>query len=758
MHNVKGVFYYFGRFIYSARWLIIILFFLVFALCIPLLPKIASQFTDTGLMDPESQSAKTDTFLNDNLNYFNNRFIVVYQGKISFNNETFIKEIRNSLSDLSEFPLRHKIIYPNGNNNQVSKDKRSAYAVILVKTNRKLSDQLLNQFKSLIKKPPHLTVLIGGEPIFQADIQTQTQRDLIRAEFIATPIAMITLLLVFGSLTAAFVPIILDAICALFILSTLYFLGQEVTLSIFTINIALLLGLCLSLDYALFIIGRFREELEAGHPVVEALAITQATAGKAIFFSGLAVLISLTALFLFPINILFSVGVGGVTAVAFAVLVSIVLLPAILAVLRKKINYLSIRFFRRKDDSEGYWLWSLGKIIRHPWVFFIFCMMILGILSGPILNIKLGLSDFRILPRSLESRQVFDVLKEEFNENTVSPIIVVLERKSNGDFLTRKNIDSLYAFTKKLKKELPNIDEIKSIVNTTPQLSMMQYQQLYTAPKEYRDSSVKDLLLFTTDQNFSVMTVISKYPGISSQSQEVVNSIRVTKPPSGLTVKVTGETANIIDVMDKIHKVFPYALLWVIALTYLILLILLRSLLLPLKAIVMNILSLLASYGVLVYIFQEGYFAYLLNFDPQGLIDINLIVIIFCGLFGFSMDYEVFLLTRIKEFYEQTLNTNYSIRHGIAHSSKIITSAALVVILICFAFISADILMVKAFGLGIAVAIFVDAFLIRTILVPATMALMQKWCWYLPKWLNAILPPLSFNPTDVRHHHPGMKH
>ena len=266
-HPSKGLFYYFGRLIYPGRWLIIGLFFVFFLLCIPLLPQVTSQFTDTGLVDPQSQSAKTDEFLNDQLNYFSNRFIIMYQGKTSFN-KSFSQEIHNSLAGLSEFPLRYKIIYPDENKEQISKDKRTAYAIVLLKSNEKLSDELLTEFKSLIKQPSNLTMIVGGKPIFQADLQAQTQRDLIRAEFIATPIAVITLLLVFGSVTAAFIPIILDAVCAIFILSVLYFLGHGVSLSLFTINIALLLGLCLSLDYALLIIGRFREELEMGHHIV----------------------------------------------------------------------------------------------------------------------------------------------------------------------------------------------------------------------------------------------------------------------------------------------------------------------------------------------------------------------------------------------------------------------------------------------------------------------------------------------------------
>lgn len=743
----KAFFYRFGKLIHKTRWLVVLLFVAGFSFCLPYLPKVMSQFTNTGLNDPHSQSAHAKNYLDDNLGYQHNRFIVMYHGRQKFTKDSaFNQEIRQSLDGLKNYPRKYEILYPEDNKEQVSKDKKSAYAVVMLKDNANLSEQQLNKFKSKIREPKNLSMMIGGEPIFQVDMQEQTQKDLIRAEYIATPVAVITLLLVFGSVTAAFIPMILDAACAIFILTILYFLGHRLALSIFTINIALLLGLCLSLDYALFIIYRFREELAQGRPVAEALAMTQATAGKAVFFSGLAVLISLSALFLFPINILFSVGVGGVTAVAMAVLVSVVLLPAILAILKTKINFLPIRFLTAYNGAErSYWASLVSKVIHYPWTFFIGIMVLLLLMSFPLLKIKVGLSDFHVLPKSMESRQVFDRIDTEFDPETLTPIVVVV--KTPGIFLTKNNIGNFYNFINKLDDN-KKVNDITSIVTIDPKLSKTQYETLYTGPKQYQPATVSKLLKLTTGDHFSVAMITSKYESESSQSQDLVKEIRQTKLGKGMRIAVTGVTANTMDVIHRIGKLFPWALLWVVVLTYVVLLILFRSLLLPFKAIVMNIFSLTASYGVLVFIIQEGHFASWLHFDPQAMIDISLLVIIFCALFGFSMDYEVFLLTRIKEFYEQTGNNKKSIVYGISRSSKIITSAALVVILICFAFLSAEILMVKAFGLGIAVAIFVDAFLIRSILVPTTMVLLGRWCWYLPAWLDKLLPVLSFNPEE----------
>lgn len=734
------IFYKLGKLIYYLRWWILIFYLALIGVCIPFVPKVMSQFTTTGFIDPHSESAKTDQLVDKRIGYRRNQFIILYESKNSFYKDSrFSDEIKHSLSGLKNFPIKNEIIYPDTNKQQVSKDKRMAYAVVLFKDNKEISEETLKSFKAAIKKPAHLKMQIGGEPIFLDDTKQQTQADLIQAEMIASPIAVITLLLVFGTVVAAFLPMILDGTCALFILTMLFFLGHYFALSIFTLNIALLLGLCLSLDYALFIISRFRDELKKPQPLPEALAITVATAGKAVFFSGLAVFISLSALLMFPINILFSVGMGGITAVAMAVFVSIILLPALLGIIKTKINFLPIRLIPEKHSRKySYWHWLMKKVLSFPWTFFLLILAMLIFLGVPFLSVQFGLSDYKILPKNVESRQVFDKITSDFNESQLTPILVVVKTK-NGKILTDNHIAELYRFTRKLKNDA-RVDSVNSIVTTDPQLTKEQYQMLYTNRNAPVNSSLKQMLLLTTKDNFTVITVLSEYPGASKSTKALVNKIRDINPGKNMEVQVSGVTANTVDVFHKIAAIFPYALLWIGGLTYLILLLLLRSLFLPLKAIAMTVLSLCASYGVLVLVLQEGYLSHFLHFQPQEMVDISLLIIIFCALFGFSMDYEVFLLSRIKEDYDQTGDNLKSITHGITSSSKIISSAAIIVILICFSFISADVVLVKAFGLGIAVAIFVDAFLIRTMLVPATMALLGKWNWYLPKWLDKILP------------------
>jgi RND superfamily putative drug exporter len=286
-------------------------------------------------------------------------------------------------------------------------------------------------------------------------------------------------------------------------------------------------------------------------------------------------------------------------------------------------------------------------------------------------------------------------------------------------------------------------------VTTQPGITKDQYQMLYTHP-EHMPKEVKNMLALMVHHNVTIMTIISKYPRNAPETSALIKTLKTLKLSDDLTMSVTGSAVSTMDVLNSIFDTFLYAVLLIVGLNYLIMLCLLRSLILPLKAIFMTTLSLFASYGVLVFIIQYGHGHQFLHFDPQKMLDISMVIIIFCALFGVSMDYEVFLLSRIKERYEISHSTNESIIYGIDHSSKIITSAAIILILICMVFMTADIIIVKAFGLGIAVAVFIDAFLIRIILVPATMAILKSWNWYLPKWLDKVLPEISFKPL---HHH-----
>jgi RND superfamily putative drug exporter len=745
MHH-KGFFYRFGECIYTCRWLVIVLWLFIIMACVPFAPKLMEPFKAIGFIDPQSQSAKANTLLDEKLGFSYNQIIVLYHSdKLLATSAKFQHEIEMSLADLKHFPLKHRISYPTIDNKQISADNHTAYAVLLLKGDKEMDDKTLDQLRVDIKEPKELEMHVGGEPIFLNDTKIQTQIDLYKSEYIATPVAIVTMLIVFGSVVAASLPVLLGGVCAFLMLTVLYFLGHAFTLSVFTLNIALLLGLCLSLDYALLIVNRFRDELAAGRAPKEALAVTQATAGKSVFFSGLAVFISLSALLLFRLNVLFSVGMGGLAAVTVSILVAIVLLPAILGVLNHRINYLRVPFFHRHTGKTGsYWYWIVTKVVKRPLIYFSVTLIILLSLGYPFLDAKFGFSDFKILPKNLESRQVFDSFEAEFGDSKLSPIFGIVTAPDDN-ILTKSNIRYLHHFVNTIKKD-PRVDSVLSIVSVSPDLDTEKYAALYAEPRAYLTPQLKEFLKNTTRGDITMLTIFSKYPGDDPRTQQLIRDLRKLDPDHDMTVNYTGSTVNTLDALKSIAATFPWAFAWIVCFTYIVLLVSLRSFILPLKAILTAMLSLFSSYGVLTLVIQKGYLHQYLDFQPQGMLDISLLIIIFCALFGISMDYEVFLLTRIKEYYEKTHDNINSIVMGIDRSCRIISSAAIIVVLICFSFMSAQILIVKAFGLGIAVAVFVDAFIIRTILVPATMTLLGKWNWYLPQWLGKILPKISFDP------------
>lgn len=734
-------FYRLGAFIYRVRWLVIAIWVGMIMACLPILPDISSPFKTMGFLDESAKSTQVDKKLASHLGYNSqNNIIITYSSSLlSTDNPQFFSKIKRSLSGLKNFPIKSVILYPSSaNTQQISKNKHTAFAVVILQNKKPLQNDALEVFKSLIKKPAHMAMEIGGELPFTDIVDKQTQKDLFKADYIATPVAIITLLLVFGSVVAALLPIFVGGACALFILTVLYMLGHVLQLSVFTLNIAMLLGLCLSLDYALFIVSRFRDELKRGLDIHEAISVTLATAGKAIFYSGLAVFISLSALLLFPINILFSVAIGGLSAVFIAVVSSLVFLPAILSILRYKLNFLSLSFLtNRAWNHFNFWHWLAMKVVGKPLRFLIPILMLLVILASPIRHAQFGVSDFRILPQHSKSLQFFETYSDQFDENSLTPISIVVT--TQGKILSEENIERLIDFSDKLKRN-HSIQRIDSIVSVDERLNKSQYFAMYHTNKAAMPPEMKKLLATTTGKHFTIVQVVSKYPSNSQETKALITALRTMHPGEGMSIALTGTPVINDELLQGIAHRLPLAIAWIMVFTYIILLLLLRSLLLPLKAIFMTLISLAVCYGVLVLVFQEGYLHQLLNFQPQGMLDISLLVIIFCALFGFSMDYEVFLLSRIRECYITSHDTEQSIIFGIEKSSRIITSAAIIVIFICCSFLVADVLMVKAFGLGIAIAIFVDAFLIRTILVPAIMALLGDWNWYLPKWMGKHLP------------------
>lgn len=734
-----------GNFIQRYSLFILILWVILVCIALPFLPFANKPFKIGGITDPNVESSEAENIMLKKLPYGGSRFFILYESeKYQATDSKFISEVNKSLSGLKDFPLSHRIISPFQNPRQISDDKHSAYAMVVLDKAPDESANYAEQFRQLLGTPKSLKMYVGGEPFYISDVKKLSRTDLLRADVVAIPISILTLILIFGTVIAGLLPVICGLFTITIIIAFLYFLGHYFELSIFVLNIATMLGLGLSLDYTLLIVSRFREELSNGRTNKEAISITLETAGKAVFFSGIAVLISMAALLLFPVNILYSIGIGGVIVVIMSILTALFFLPSLLIRLGKNVNRLAF-FSRRpaaKNPRKTFWFRIAMGIMRRPLIVFFPTMLFLILLGYPFLHVKINRPDPKILPTWVESRQLLDKFHEKFNANDLTPIFVVAESNSKS-ITSSKNISALYDFSHDLEND-KRVEHISSIVNLDPKISKKQYQVLYQS--DALTPSQKNFFDQSTNGRFSVITVVSKYPDNSEQTFKLVKKIRDSHVGNHIKIQVGGYSAVIIDTIQSVYKRFFFIIVLISVITYIVLLILLRSIFLPLKAIIMNFLSLSVSYGMLVFIFQEGHFSHLLNFKMQGFTDLNLPILLFCGIFGLSMDYEVFLLSRIKEFYERTGDNNLSVALGLERSARVITSAALIVVLVASSFVTANILFVKAFGLATALAVAVDASVIRLLLVPATMRLLGKWNWYLPAWLDRILPKSTFTP------------
>jgi putative drug exporter of the RND superfamily len=567
---------------------------------------------------------------------------------------------------------------------------------------------------------------VTGGPVFFSEVERLSHQDLLRAEIIAFPFAAAALLLVFGSLVATGIPIVLGGASVVVIMAGIALMSRTTDLSIFVINVATMLGLGLGLDYSLFITSRFREELER-RTVGEAVAASVATAGKAVFFSGLAVGIGLVGLASFEFVMLRSLGIAGIMGVVVCVAAALTLLPAVLGVLGPEVNRWPV--FANRLGIRDFWQRTAAWVMRHPLKVFLPTMALLILLGTPFLHVRFSAPDAYILPPHLPSRQALELLRSEFGDGETAPIMVAV--RTEGSIYEPHNLSALYDFTHTVAGD-PRVREIESIVDLDPRITKAQYQLIYADPTRISDRYGQEVARRTVGETVTAVRIATHTSPVSEESKELVRQIREMGLPEGMSVQVTGTAAEVMDVVDTLYSDAPSALLFIVVAIYVILLVLFRSVVLPAKALLMNTLSILASYGALVFIFQDGNFQSILGFEATGTIEASMPVILFCIVFGLSMDYEVFLLTRIKEEYDRTGDNAYSVAKGLERSGRLITSAAIIVVVVGLAFAAADIVIIKALGLGIAISVFLDSTVVRTLLVPATMRLLGKWNWWMP--------------------------
>ncbi|MGC4191898.1 MAG: MMPL family transporter [Thermomicrobiales bacterium] len=710
---------------------------------LPLLPSLERVVKVGGFSAPRSESERATTQLEQTLGLSPSSFVIVYSSdRLAVTSAEFNRQVDASLENVRALAHVEDIVLPSVDESLVAPSGRIAYAIVGWDEEAEVAQRDAAAFEAAMIPQPNVTYIVAGGPAFYADIETASQRDLRRAELIAFPVALAALLFVFGSVIAAAVPLIVGGTGVAVILLGIWGVAHLTDMSIFTLNLATMLGLGLAVDYSLFVTSRFREERKRPHRTPDdAVVSAVATAGRAVFFSGLSVLIGLAGLCIFPLMFLRSVGIAGIIVVAVSTIGALTLLPATLSILGPNLDRFSIRLLARQttdDQSEhGFWHGLAVRVMAHPIVVVALTATFLIALGTPFLNANISSPDATILPIDLPSRQGYDLLASEFTGGEISPFVIAVH--SDDPMTSDENLDRLDRLVRKLEAD-PRIDHVQSAISSPQIPSGLSPRNVLRARLTLEATGTDTRLRSFLGPNDAMILAFPAKPANDPENKALLADLRRLDLGGGVSILVGGGTASIVDVVDAIAHYFLYAAAFVIVCTYLILLMLLRSVLLPIKAIVMNGLSILAAYGALVWIFQEGHLSNLLRFSAQGFVEASLPVIMFCVLFGLSMDYEVFLLTRIEEEWLRTHDNEHSVAVGLQRSGRIITSAALIVVVVTASFVSADVVLVKALGLGIALAVALDATVVRALLVPATMRLLGTWNWWLPRWLDRIIP------------------
>ncbi|MEE8422592.1 MAG: MMPL family transporter [Dehalococcoidia bacterium] len=552
------------------------------------------------------------------------------------------------------------------------------------------------------------TVNSGGFASVNEDFNDAAEEDL-KSEQRVLPIAFIVLVAVFGAVVAAIVPMVIAAVAIGSAFMAIALVAAIWPLSNFVYNVSLMIGLAVGIDYALFVVGRFREERASGHEKRAAIAIAGDTASRAVLFSGGAVVIGLAGMFVVPNTIFKSFAVGAITVVVFTVAVALTLLPAILDLLGDNVNRLRIPFLSRQgqvDEDRGFWAAAARAVMARPWISVIGSVGLLIALAIPSLQIELGFTGVSALPESSGARQAFEVLEREFVGGAASPTEIVVQADDVRSGRAQAGIAATVAALQAQPDRFTILGEPE--ISPDGDLAIISF----ALPGEAASAAAFDAFKQVRDE-----IVPAAFAG------------------SGAVVLIGGETPLNSDFVESLELYTPVVFAFVLGFSFILLLLVFRSIVVPMKAIAMNLLSVGAAYGVLVAIFQLGWAADFLGFNTVEKIEAWLPLFLFTILFGLSMDYHVFLISRIREHYDRTGDNAAAVEHGLRSTANIITGAALIMVAVFMGFALGDLVMFQQMGLGLAVAIFLDATVVRTVLVPSAMELLGDWNWYLPSWL-----------------------
>jgi len=590
-----------------------------------------------------------------------------------------------------------------------------SYAMLHFDNEEKNMSDVVTDIRAAIGDEAGIT--LTGASAISKDINTASQKDLITAEAIGLPIAVIVLLFAFGTVVASFVPLIIGIVTVISSFGIMTLVGSQIELSIFVLNIIPMLGLALSIDFALLFISRYREERKMGN-FEGAVLTTIRTAGRSVIFSAVCVFIGLGAMMLINVDIFQNIALGGMIVVSMAVLSSITLLPAVLIALGDRIDKWQV--LKVKANGSDGWRKFANKVIKRPILITIVALILLSIAMIPVKNMELTIPEIDSLPESYDSRTAFELIDDQFGLGRLSSVYVIAERSGGWE-----DEDGLLEMAK-LEKELTSeslVDEVSTIFTVGEIDTVDEWTQAMEVPET--EAALAPLIETFVKKDQLMIPVTLAASGTSEEAQEWVREWSTKETDWNLSIG--GQPKFNQEIFDEIWDKIGYVLGLIIISTFFILMFAFKSLIIPLKAILMNVLGLSATFGILVYIFQYGHFGL-----TPGTIALIIPVIVFSLVFGLSMDYEVFLISRMQEEYAISYDNDKATVEGLATTSKVITSAALIMIVLTGAFAFTDVLPVKQIGVGIAIAVAIDATIIRLLLVPSLMKMFGNWNWWLP--------------------------
>ncbi len=748
-----------GRFTFRNRMAIVV----VYALIVPLgalcsrgvLPLLRSG----GFEDPTAESWQVRDVLTGEMKLGNADLIAVYSVASGTIDDVEVLAALLPVIELVKHEpevVRVTSTFDNGSAAFVSADRSKTFIVVSLagddedKTRAYL--RLAPLFGAAAKSMDGLSVVFGGiAPVNQALYQI-IERDLWFAEMVAVPLTGLLLVVIFQSVASAALPMILGICSVVFAMFAMRLLVMLTDVSIFSANVISILGLGLAIDYSLFLVARFREELALGLHVEDALVRTLSTTGRAVAFSGVTVLASACGLFVFPQMFLRSVAYGAIAVVSGSLMMALTLLPAMLAILGVRVDALRVPLFppRPITDDRGFWVVVARGVMKRPIVVVVVVVVPLLLLAAPFRRFEPSLPDHRILPKGTPARTAMEVLNESFLPHQMSAHDVVVTFTDGDVFapaLVERHLDVLLTLHNQIKgiEGVARVDDPMSIVD------LVGKERAFQVLRQERGKQDPNLLLLLdeiSEAHRIRIGVVSTQVFNADVSVRQVAALRAIAAPPGVTVHVGGVSAVLYDLKATVRTRAPMMIGFVASVMFFVLFLVFGSVTIPIKAMIMNSLSLTASFGALVWIFQDGRFARLLHYEPLYLSDATQPLILFAVVFGLSMDYEVLLLSRVREEYERTNDNEASVAKGLARTGRLITNAAALLVVVVLAFITSDILFMKTLGVGMALAVGLDATIIRALLVPATMRLMGRWNWWAPGPLKRLWERSGF----AQHH------